>query len=1334
MRRFLKGLTWTLGVLLGVLVILVAVALVGANTQPGRDLIERMVPKLTGGDVSLQGLAGRFPGALRAARVELRDPEGTWLVIDRFALDWAPLRLLIGEALIDRLAATQIELKRRPISSSESSSFSLPVEVTLQSLEVARFRVAPAVAGTEAEFSIDGHARIESLERGSLVLNVRGLKRAGSYQLEGNLNPKSLEVRLKAAEPPDGLVAGIAGLRDVGAITLDGSLTGPRSAVATHLSLDAGPLQAHAEGKLDLVHHAADLRVRASAPAMSPRPEVSWQSVSLAASLSGPFVRPEAQGTLSITDLSAGGAEVRAIAADIQGDAGRVKLHASIDGLYIPGQRPAVLAEAPLVFHADARLDQHERPVTFTLTHPLITARGKAQTAGAMQAAVSLSLPDLAPLAAVAGADVQGHSQWELQAAEHADTTTLDAKGTVGITGGTPPLAGLLGDSARIALSAAVHGKDVTHSRLQVDGKTIHLSAEGGLVAQVAKLNWRLALSDLAVVAPALSGTLQVKGQVDGQTDDFSAKADLNGELATRGMPPALITAHVEAKGLPNAPSGEMTAQGTLAGSPLELAVLARRSGAGATQVDIKRADWKSAHGKGQLALAPGAVFPIGTMELRMTRLRDLEPLIGQPLTGSFTASLQTTQHEGGETRARLSVNARAAGLSGTGAVDKLVLTAIVLNPTGSPVVDGSLVVDGLSVKGVEGSGRLEVKGPEGALAVQLTGDARNVAGGPARLTAAAVVDGPGKKVALSALQASWKGETLRLLSPARVAFANGLSVDALRVGLQRAVLEVSGSISPTLDLTAALRDLSPNVAAAFVPGLNAQGTLRADARLTGSLARPKGSVRLKGSGLRITTGPARSLPAANLTATADLSGETARIDSRLTVGSKTNLSLSGEAPITAAGRLDLRAKGSLDLALVDPILTATGRSVRGQLQLSAAATGTRNNPRLSGKVQLAKGEVQDYAQGVRLKDVNALLQLEGESLRIARLAARAGPGTISASGTVGVLTPGMPIDIRLTANDARPLSSDLLTANLNANLTASGQLTTKLIISGDVHINKAEIRVPETLPTSVATLNVRRRGEKPPPPAAPGPVIGLDLTIEAPRQIYVRGRGLDAELGGRVRVQGTADNPQPIGSFELLRGQFSIAGQNLTISKGKVSFNGGSLTDPSLDFTVSSTNGNITAELHIGGTVSDPKITLSSTPELPQDEVLAQLLFGRSASSLSPFELAQIASALAELTGVTSGGMNPLGSIRQALGLSQLSVGTGATGEPTLEAGRYVSPGVYVGVEQGATAGSTKAKVQVDLTKRLKLEGTVGASSGSATGSSGEGGSSVGVTYQFEY
>jgi translocation and assembly module TamB len=68
---------------------------------------------------------------------------------------------------------------------------------------------------------------------------------------------------------------------------------------------------------------------------------------------------------------------------------------------------------------------------------------------------------------------------------------------------------------------------------------------------------------------------------------------------------------------------------------------------------------------------------------------------------------------------------------------------------------------------------------------------------------------------------------------------------------------------------------------------------------------------------------------------------------------------------------------------------------------------------------------------------------------------------------------------------------------------------------------------------------------------------------------------------------------------------------------------------------------------------------------------------------------------------------------------------------------GRYISRRVYVGVQQGVSGGS-QAQVQIDLLKGLKLQGTVG-TGGQPTGSEtitpeNDPGSSVGLTYQFEY
>jgi translocation and assembly module TamB len=202
-----------------------------------------------------------------------------------------------------------------------------------------------------------------------------------------------------------------------------------------------------------------------------------------------------------------------------------------------------------------------------------------------------------------------------------------------------------------------------------------------------------------------------------------------------------------------------------------------------------------------------------------------------------------------------------------------------------------------------------------------------------------------------------------------------------------------------------------------------------------------------------------------------------------------------------------------------------------------------------------------------------------------------------------------------------------------------------------------------------------------------------------------------------------------------MRRGTLTVAGTTLTFTKGEVQFGGGGLTDPDIDFVASSVNGSVTANLEITGPASRPKIVLSSTPELPQDEVLAQLLFGSSESQLSPFQIASIAATLAEFSGAANGLSDPLEGVRSGLGLDRLSVGGGGSGStPTLQAGRYVAPGIYVGAKQalgsstpsnGAADPTTQATVQIDLTKRLKVEGDAG---------SGVGANAVGLTYQFEY
>jgi translocation and assembly module TamB len=244
--------------------------------------------------------------------------------------------------------------------------------------------------------------------------------------------------------------------------------------------------------------------------------------------------------------------------------------------------------------------------------------------------------------------------------------------------------------------------------------------------------------------------------------------------------------------------------------------------------------------------------------------------------------------------------------------------------------------------------------------------------------------------------------------------------------------------------------------------------------------------------------------------------------------------------------------------------------------------------------------------------------------------------------------------------------------------------------------------------------------------PAATGlPPLGLALRILAPDEIFIRGRGIDVELGGEITLGGTLAAPRPSGAFRLRRGQLDILARRLEFKRGTIAFRAGSF-EPELDLLAQAVTRGYTISVAVEGSPSAPNITLTSSPELPQDEVMAQLLFNRTTSNLSPFEIAQIAQAIAQLTGI-GGGFDPLGKARALLGLDRLGVGSAVEGQTgaALEAGKYLMPGVYVGVRQGMQGGQTGVSVQLEVTPTLKLEGQT------ATGPAGD---RLGVTWEYEY
>jgi translocation and assembly module TamB len=122
-----------------------------------------------------------------------------------------------------------------------------------------------------------------------------------------------------------------------------------------------------------------------------------------------------------------------------------------------------------------------------------------------------------------------------------------------------------------------------------------------------------------------------------------------------------------------------------------------------------------------------------------------------------------------------------------------------------------------------------------------------------------------------------------------------------------------------------------------------------------------------------------------------------------------------------------------------------------------------------------------------------------------------------------------------------------------------------------------------------------------------------------------------------------------------------------------------------------------------IEGPATDPKVTFTSSPQLPEEEVLAQLLFGQTLQDLSVLQALQLANAVATLAG--KGGEGVVGRLRDVFGLDNLDVKTDAAGGASVTAGKYITESIYteVTVDQ---AGQSQINLNLDVTDSLILRG----------------------------
>lgn len=1238
--------------------------------------------------IELGAIDGALSSDVRLASITVSDREGAWLRIEGVHLVWSRLALLRGNLDVDSLEAEKIEVVRKPLPAetvdpAASEGFTLPdlpVAVKVGRLAAPNVVLGAPVLGEEARLAVDASA---NLADGSLDADL-AVRRTDSKPGELTLKAayaagtKALDLDLKADEPADGVMAGLLNLpgRPSVGLTLKGA--GPLDDFAADLTLATDGVNRLA-GRTTIARDGNGYRFG------------SALTGDLAA-LAQPDYALYLAGR-STLDLSGRVDDAGPITID--------KLALVAPVLTLQGSAALAADHFPTAIDIEGRLAGKDGAL------PL---GGEGATTRLGEGRLRFSF---------------GHGgAWSLElAAEGLSTPTFGAGAlTINGRGAATDLADAQKRRIDFTLSGGSNGLSFTDAAVG--------TAVGGELSFSGSGNWAagapLTIDALKLATPTAEASFAGKvedGRVDGQQTLSAPSLVPFSGLAGRPLEGGI----------------ELAANGTLV--PTTGAFDLTLDGeADALSTDIARLD----------NLLSGATKLSGrvardTSGLKLQNVRIANPALTLTADGNHalestdvTATLTLPDVGRVEPKAKgaagLMLSVRGSGgpldLTARLSSDRLTLAGNALDNLG---VDLTGRLDGADFDGrIDGTGRLKGKPLTISAGLKSAGDGSRRIEGLALSVADSRITGDGTINAdgLTTGRLAIDSPDLSALAPlVLVDLAGRLSADvnltpengrqAAQTKITAANLAVAGTRIASADVEATIADLLG------APKIDGRFSAKGLATEAASVTSLDGTAKSEGNATAFTV-RADGIGAPQLTA-AGLSGFAATASGRLE-GSKVTLAsakltgpaglgaeASGVVPLSGGG-LGIDVRANLPLALAQSFVATRGTRLTGTANATVKVSGSLASPDLSGRVTISGASVADPLTTMRLDAINVALQLTGDSVRIERATGTIkGSGRLSAEGSIG-LSAGLPVDVRVTATRTRVTDGRIVTADLDASLALGGSMVDGLKVTGKVDIARAEITVPEGGSGAAALIEVRHKNTPDDVNATlkriskaagdgraksgGGLSVGLDVAVNAPRQLFVRGRGIDAELGGHLTVRGTLDDVQPVGSFSLIRGRVLVIGQRISLTEGTVTLQGD--LNPYLSLSATTTSESISVTATVEGYADNPSIVLSSSPELPQDEILARFLFKRSVSDLSAVQIAQLAEAVTQLAGGGNGN-GILDRLRAGVGLDDLDVNTDAEGNAAVTAGRYITERVYLGVTAGE-GGRSGVSVNLDITDDVKV------------------------------
>ncbi len=400
-----------------------------------------------------------------------------------------------------------------------------------------------------------------------------------------------------------------------------------------------------------------------------------------------------------------------------------------------------------------------------------------------------------------------------------------------------------------------------------------------------------------------------------------------------------------------------------------------------------------------------------------------------------------------------------------------------------------------------------------------------------------------------------------------------------------------------------------------------------------------------------------------------------------------------------------------LSLAILNPVLTQQ-MSVKGLLNSQLRLDGNLRHPMIYGDLSLRYFNLEGGSMPVSLTSADLTMLFNGMNSTLDGFL-QTTQGKLSLSGRASwrelndwrasIIARGDRIRVAIPPMADVDLSPDLTLEATPKELNLNGRV---VIPSGHITIQD----MPESVIRVSADEVMLDKNLHPIAPKSAVTAINSNLTIHLGDDVSLNAFGLDAKLGGDLKVGQNKRGLTLNGQINIPEGRFHAYGQDLLVRRGVLQFSG----SPELPWinieairNPEATEDDVIAGLRVTGKTDAPLVEVFSDPAMSQEEALSYLLRGQKLESGSEGDSA-VTSALIGL-GIASSGQI-VGKIGEFFGVSNLTLDTAGVGEKQqVEVSGYVSPRLQVKYGVGIFDSLATLTLRYRLMPRLYLEAISG-------------------------